>query len=297
MLKYFLFGIFCVQSIWISAQTDNDPIYVNYNFFPSRDFDKVDGSATYQQIEANVILPGFNLGKKTKVYTNLNYKVNSYDFEDTGTDVYPTTLNDFRLGFIVRHQVSDIFELILAPRINVRSDFEEKFSKRDLFPSAHLLGLRTHKNNPNLIYGLGVSYNNEGIKNLVIPLGILQYKTEDIRIYTIIPSFVYAMMTPSEKLEYGLSINLESGLYHIDRFSMDDSPNYLSTQNITIAPTLGYQFAKDLWFNFKAGYVLPGKYRLLDADFDSLPGMEKNQFKSGFSIMAGVSLRVKDNLN
>ncbi|MBA5629860.1 DUF6268 family outer membrane beta-barrel protein [Moheibacter lacus] len=294
MLKYFLFGIFCVQSIWISAQTDNDPIYVNYNFFPSRDFDKVDGSATYQQVEANVILPGFNLGKKTKVYTNLNYKVNSYDFEDTGTDVYPTTLNDFRLGFIVRHQVSDIFELILAPRINVRSDFEEKFSKRDLFPSAHLLGLRTHKQNPNLIYGLGVSYNNEGIKNLVIPIGILQYKNEDIRIYTIIPSFAYIMLTPSEKFEYGLSVNLEAGLFHIDRFSLDNSPNYLRTSNVTIAPTLGYKFYKDFWFNFRAGYAMPGNYQLLDADFEAVPYWKKNKLADSFSIMAGVSLRVKE---
>lgn len=281
----------------INAQTDNDPVYVNYNFFPKRDMTKQEETAVYSQLEANLILPGLNLGEKTKVYTNLNYKVSQYDFDQNTEGNFPEKLNDIRLGFIVMHKFSDQWQAILAPRINARSDFKEKFGKRDLFPSVHLLGIRTSPANENLSYGLGVSYNNEGVKNLVIPLAILQYKTEDIRIYTIIPSFVYAMMTPSEKLEYGLSINLESGLYHIDRFSMDDSPNYLSTQNITIAPTLGYQFAKDLWFNFKAGYVLPGKYRLLDADFDSLPGMEKNQFKGGFSIMGGVSLRVKDNLN
>src|SRR5690606_21245436 len=221
----------------------------------------VEGSAVYNQLEANVILPGIRPSKSTVIYTNLNYKSSHYNFEDTSSDVYPNSLNDFRLGFIVRQKITENWEAIIAPRLNVRTDFKEKFSKRDIFPSLHILGLRTSPKNENLIYGLGISYNNEATKNLVIPLLFLQYKTEDFRAYTIIPSFAYFMMTPSEKLEYGLSVNLESAMFHIARFSTDNSPNYLRTQNITIAPTLGYQFAKDLWFNFRAGYALPGKYQ------------------------------------
>lgn len=276
------------------AQTDNDPVYVNYYLFPSRDMKEIDGNAIYNQVEANVILPGFNLGKKTKVYTNLNYKLSNYNFEEVNADYLPEQLNDIRLGFIVRHKITDNWEAILAPRVNLRTDFEEKLSKRDLFPSVHLLGVRTAKNNPDFMYGLGVSYNNEGIKNLVIPLAILQYKTEELRIYTIIPSFAYIMMTPSPKLEYGLNINLEAGLFHINRFSADNSPNYLSTQNITIAPTLGYQFAKNFWLNVRAGYALPGKYHLLNADFDNIALTDDNSFQGGLYFSGGISLRVKE---
>lgn len=278
----------------LMAQTDNDPVYINYSMFPSRDMDETDASGTYSQIEANVILPGFNLGENTKVYTNLNYKLSNYNFDDTDGGVLPEQLNDIRLGFIVRHKIAENWEAILAPRINLRTDFEEKLSKRDFFPSVHLLGVRTAKNNPDFMYGLGVSYNNEGVKNLVIPLGILQYKTENMRIYTIIPSFAYIMMTPTPKFEYGLSINLEAGLFHIDSFSADNSPNYLSTQNITIAPTIGYQFSKNFWLNAKAGYALPGKYHLLDADFENLAATEENSFKGGLYFSGGISLRVKE---
>lgn len=276
------------------AQTDNDPIYVNYSMFPSRDMKEVDASAVYSQVEANVILPGFNLGQKTKVYTNLNYKLSNYNFDGNDAGVLPEQLNDIRLGFIVRHKIAENWEAILAPRINLRTDFEEKLSKRDFFPSVHLLGVRTAKNNPDFMYGLGVSYNNEGIKNLVIPLAILQYKNEDMRLYTIVPSFVYFMMTPTPKFEYGLSINLEAGLFHIDRFSADNSPNYLSTQNITIAPTIGYQFSKNFWLNAKAGYAMPGKFHLLNADFDNIPVTEDNSFKGGLYFSGGISLRVKE---
>lgn len=295
MLQSIGVAILVCISLQLSAQTDNDPVYFKYNHFSGREMKDVDARAVYSQLEANVILPGFNLGEKTKVYTNLNYKNSGYDFDEGSTGFFPERLNDIRLGFIVMHKFSGQWQAILAPRLNVRTDFKEQFGKRDLFPSLHLLGIRTSPKNENLSYGLGISYNNEGIKNLVIPLAILQYKTEDIRVYTIIPSFAYFMLTPSEKFEYGLSINLESGLYHVQSFSADDSPNYLSSQNITLAPTLGYRFAGNFWFNFSAGYALPGKYRLLNADFDELPGMEKNSFKSGFSVMAGVSLRVKEN--
>lgn len=294
MNKFLLVFPLMMMFSTLLAQTDNDPVYINYSMFPSRDMKELDASATYSQVEANVILPGFNLGEKTKVYTNLNYKLSTYNFDDTEAGVLPEQLNDIRLGFIVRHKIAENWEAILAPRINLRTDFEEKLTKRDFFPSVHLLGIRTAKNNPNFTYGLGVSYNNEGVKNLVIPLAILQYKTEDMRIYTIIPSFAYIMMTPSPKFEYGLSVNLEAGLFHIDRFSADNSPNYLSTQNITIAPTIGYQFSKNFWLNAKAGYALPGKYHLLDADFENLPATEENSFKGGLYFSGGISLRVKE---
>ncbi|SMC43952.1 DUF6268 family outer membrane beta-barrel protein [Moheibacter sediminis] len=294
MYKFILTLLTLTSIVPLLAQTDNDPVYVNYYLFPSRDFKEMEGSAVYSQIEANVILPGFNLGENTKVYTNLNYKISSYNFEETNADYLPEQLNDIRLGFIVRHKITENWEAILAPRINLRTDFEEKLSKRDFFPSVHLLGVRTAKNNPDFMYGLGVSYNNEGIKNLVVPLAILQYKNEDMRIYTIIPSFAYFMMTPSPKFEYGLSVNLEAGLFHIDRFSTDNSPNYLSTQNITIAPTIGYQFSKNFWLNVRAGYALPGKYHLLNADFDNIPLTEENSFKGGLYFSGGISLRVKE---
>jgi len=287
-----VFISFFALPLW--AQTNNDPVYVNYSYFPNRDMEKIEGSAVYSQLEANLILPGFNLSKTTKVYTNLNYKSSHYNFEETGSDIYPGQLNDIRLGFIVRQKITENWEAILAPRLNARTDFEEKFGKRDLFPSVHLLGLRTSEKNKDLTYGLGISYNNESKKNLVIPLLFFQYKNENFRAYTILPSFAYFLMTPSQKLEYGLSLNLEAAMFHIKHFSPDNSPNYLRTQNITIAPTFSYEFYKNFWFNLKSGYALPGKYQFMDADFDDLPVTEDNKFKGGFFISGGVSLRVKE---
>ena len=279
--------------IFVSAQTDNDPVYINYSFFPEREMTEIPGSSAYQMLEANVILPDFLKSEKTKIYTNLNYKYSSFE-NDLTPDIYPETLNDFRFGFIVRQKLKENWEAIFVPRVNIRTDFEEKFSKRDLFPSLNLLVLRTSKKNENLVYGLGVSFNNDPYKNAVIPLGFLTYKNSWVRVNTILPSFAYVLLTPSDKFEYGLSFNIDTGLFHIERFSSAASPNYFQMQNITIAPTLGYNFTGNFWFNFRAGYAMPGKYQLLDADFENLPWMEGNKFKGGFSIMGGISLRVKE---
>lgn len=294
MVKKTIFSLFILFQISAFAQTNNDPVYINYNFFPSRELKNFDQSATYGQLEANMIFPGFNLGKKTTVYTNLNYKLSSHGWDETTSEIFPNQLQDIRLGFLVRHEISDNWEAILAPRLNARSDFKEKFGKRDIFPSVHLLGLRSTNAHPNWTYGLGISYNNEAKKNLVIPLAFLQYQGEDFRAYTIIPSFMYFLMTPSETFEYGISVNLEAGMFHIERFSLDDSPNYLSIQNTTIAPTIAYKFYKNFWLNAKAGYAIPGKYHMLDADFAVLPEFEKNSFQGGFFANVGISLRVTD---
>jgi len=297
MAKPFFMVFMSFFNLPVLAQTNNDPVYVNFSYFPNRDMEKIEGSAIYNQLEANMIFPGFNLSKTTKVYTNLNYKLSNYHFDEVKADIFPNQLNDIRLGFIVRQKITKNWEAILAPRLNTRTDFEEKFGKRDLFPSVHLLGLHTSRKNENLIYGLGVSYNNESKKNLVIPLLFFQYKSENFRAYTILPSFAYLLMTPSQKVEYGLSLNLEAAMFHIKHFSPDNSPNYLRTQNITIAPTFSYEFYENFWFNLKSGYALPGKYQFLDADFDDLPATKDNKFKGGFFITAGVSLRVKEKEN
>ena len=114
MLNRILILTLLISSLFVFAQTDNDPIYVNYNYFPRRDMKEANGSAVYHQIEANLFLPGIKLGKSTKIYTNLNYKSNFYNFEDTNSNIYTKHLDDFRLGFIVMTDFAENWQAISA---------------------------------------------------------------------------------------------------------------------------------------------------------------------------------------
>ncbi|HLV24084.1 MAG TPA: hypothetical protein VKY36_04830 [Moheibacter sp.] len=42
---------------------------------------------------------------------------------------------------------------------------------------------------------------------------------------------------------------------------------------------------------------MPGKYRLLDSDFEEITMTKDNSFKGGLYFNAGVSLRVKEKSN
>lgn len=257
------------------------------------EMDKIDGEASLQIFEANAILPKFNIGSKTEVYTQLNYKFSKYNYENNLDEFLPENLNDLRLGFIVRHKFSEQWEMVVSPRLNARTDFSKDAMKYGLFPSLNVLGLKSSAKIENLTFGLGVSYNNDLNKNTVIPLGYLKYHNESVRIYAILPSFAYLMLTPSNKFEYGLSYNLDSAIFHSDKFSTGTSQNYMKTSNITVTPTLAYNFIGKLWLNAKAGYAMFRRFQVLDSDFEQMEFNKDNKFKSGFFAGIGISMRIE----
>lgn len=286
--------LLCFNLFFLSliAQTNNDSFYVNYNYFPGREMQNFDGKADYSQVEANAILPTAKFGRRVEFYTVVNYKYANYDYDNNELFYLPDQLHDFRVGIIFRYLFGPNFEGILSPRMNARTDFEEKFGSKDLFPSAYMLLIRKSASIKNLSFGIGVSYNNDLNRNSILPLGYLKYKNSWMRAYAILPSFAYVLMTPNPRVEYGLAYNLDASIFHTESIITTDTPNYLRTRNITISPTFSYNFADVFWVNTKIGYALPGDYEFLDANFDAVDFSKDNHFKSGIFLNLGVSLRI-----
>ncbi len=293
MKLFSLLPVLFLLHSFLTAQTKGDPIYLNYSYYSSSEMKKIPGEASYQNMEANVIFPKFNLAKTTEVYTNIHYKLAHYEYDETLKESLPENLNDLKLGVILRHFLKNNWEIVASPQLNVRTDFSKDNRNYALFPSMGVLGLKTSNNNKNLTYGLGVSYNNDLNKDAVIPLGYLKYTHRSFRVYTLLPSFLHFVMTPSEKFEYGFSYRLESAIYHIDQISADASKNYLKASNITLAPTLAYNLHSKLWINARAGYALSRQFQVLDGDFKPLNFNAKNEFEPSFFANFGFSLRLE----
>lgn len=272
----------------IFCQTNNDPVYLNYTFVPNQKMKRIDASAALQIAEANLILPRINAGKKTGIYTNVNYRLSNYIFK-TETETFPETLHDIRLSFIVRHQLTEKWEIILSPRANLRSDLSEQFSGYHLFPSLNILALKSSA--PNLTWGFGATYNNDLNKNVFLPLTYLKYHNSKIRIYSILPSFAYILLTPNKRLEYGLSYNLDAAIFNVNRQTTDPQ-NYLKTLNVSLAPTIGYNFSKKFWLNAKLGYAMFRNFQLLNTHFNEFEITRKNRFNGGLVANIGLSMRL-----
>src|SRR5690606_6839886 len=214
-----------------------------------------------------------------------------YTIESLLSDKDNFHLNDIRVGFIFRYLLSEKYEIIVLPRINIRSDFESKLSKNDFFPSFNAIGLKKSPAIPDLTYGIGITYNNDLNKDVILPLGYLKYKTEKLRVYAILPSFAHLSLTPKETFEYGLSYHFDAAIFHVDsQFGTDAA--YLKTLNITAAPTVSYNLTGNFWLNAKAGYSIFRNYHFLDKDFENLPVTENNNLKESFFATIGLSLRM-----
>ncbi|MBX3242042.1 MAG: hypothetical protein KIT80_13725 [Chitinophagaceae bacterium] len=285
-----------IALIWlcsISAQTNNDPIYLNYSLLPMQKMKSIDGQAALQIAEANLVLPQIKIGKKTGVYTNLNYRFSRYHYPEKMADIFPERLNDIRLSFIIRHRLSEKWELVASPRANIRSDLSQEFTRYNIFPSLNILALRSSPLNPDLVWGLGVTYNNDLNKDVILPLTYVKYRNKNLRVYSILPSFAHIILTPSEKFEYGLSYNLDAAIFNTRKWYRNEEPNYLKTLNVSIAPAIGYNFAGKFWLNAKAGYAMFRNYQFLDAKFKDIAITEKNKLKGGAVATVGISMRIE----
>ncbi|MFA7447006.1 MAG: DUF6268 family outer membrane beta-barrel protein [Weeksellaceae bacterium] len=293
MKLLFLFTSLILIPSMLNCQTKGDPIYLNYSFYPTSEWENAKGKASYQNLEAIVVLPSFKLSKSTEVFTNLSYKQNQYDYKDAFVEMLPENLNDFRLGFILRQSVSNHWEIGVTPQLNLRTDFSNNAGMHGLFPSLGVLVLKTSAKNKDLIYGVGISYNNDLNKDAIFPVGYLKYSQSNFRIYTILPSFFHFVMTPSPRFEYGLSYRLESAIFKISEIPENTSKNYLKASTITIAPTLAYNLHSKLWLNYRAGYAGYRGFQILNENFNETELTLNNKFKSSFFATLGLSLRME----
>lgn len=274
------------------AQTNNDPVYVNFSYFPSEEMTELDSTTSLKIAEISAVLPKLLSGEKLEIYTQVSYKFSQYDLEFLLSDKDKINLNDIRVGFIFRYLLSENREIIVLPRVNVRSNFESKLDKNHFFPSFNAIGLKHSTSIQNLTYGIGITYNNDLNKDVILPLGYLKYQNNWMRIYAILPSFAHFSLTPKETFEYGLSYHFDAAIFHIDsQFGADAA--YLKTLNITVAPTVSYNLADNFWLNAKAGYSIFRNYHLLDKDFENLSMTENNNLKESFFATIGLSLRIE----
>lgn len=274
------------------SQTNNDPVYFNFSYFPSQDMTEAEAKAALKIAEASVVLPKLFSNEKLEIYTQIGYKYSHYTIETLLPDKNNFGLNDIRTGFIFRYFLSENYEIIVLPRINIRSDFKSKLDKDDFFPSFNAITLKKSTAISNLTYGLGITYNNDLNKNVILPLGYLKYQTEKFRVYAILPSFAHLSLTPKETFEYGLSYHFDAAIFHADSLSDTDAV-YLKTLNVTVAPTISYNITNNFWLNAKAGASLFRNYHFLDKDFDNLSITEKNNLKESFFATIGLSLRME----
>lgn len=204
----------------LKAQTLNDPIYLNYSFFPST--------------------------------------------SDEENQAFATRLHDLRYSAILRAKVSDRFELLSISRVLLRSDLQEGLQMNDMFPFALLLGNYAIRGNPNFTIGAGIALNSDFNHNAIIPIAILNYESEKIKLEIVYPNINF-LYKKSPSLEFGLFANVDGSISRISQNNVvDEKVRFQRNFQVLVAPTVSFRIYKQIFGHFKAGVVPINNFQLLD---------------------------------
>jgi len=245
-------------------------------------------------MDMNLITPTINIGKKTKINNMLNYRLLDYSpdsrtekkIEDLGN------LSDIQYALLVRHQISERWNIIALPQIILRSNFRSNFGSRDFFPALAILAMNKSRNNERLTWGYGGSYSRDFTKNTFTPLFSVSYSSPKFRLEALLPVKAQIVISPSNFWEYGIDANLETAIYNVGSKN-DLETQYLKTISLPVTMTAALKIHGMFWVKAKVGMMFLRNYDLLDRSYDPIFGKE-NQIESSPYFSIGLSLRLKE---
>lgn len=274
------------------SQTKADFFSLNYMTIPNGDFKNEVGEAKLSHFEFNFITPTIKLGSKTKINNVLYYRFSQYNYSGFSENqiLLPLDFHEIKYTMFARYAFNPNWELLLVPKLSVRSDFKSNLNEKDLFPAFSTILMKTSLKNDKLKWGFGLNYNNDLGKNSVIPIIAFNYLSDKMRFSAFFPNNANLTFTSLKKIEYGFAFTTDATLIHVNTL---DSIEYIRTLNVYLNPTFSYNFASNFWLNLKAGMVFRRKYDLYNSDFEAPNEDFENKLKSSGFLQLGISLRNK----
>lgn len=293
-MKYITFiYLFLLFSSQLKAQTLDDPIYLNYSFFPSANIGNSEESMKIKSIEAQIAAPIINISKNIKLINTLYYRNSQFDFNSGNTEEnqsFANSLHDIRYSAILRAKVSKRFEILSISRILLRSDLQENLQSHDLFPFVLVLGNYAIKGNPNFTVGLGVALNNDFSHNAIIPVAALRYESEKVKLEVVYPNF-NLLYKKSSSLEFGLFANVDGSISRMAN-TTDENVHFQRNFQVLVAPTVSFRIYKQIFGHFKAGIVPINNFQLLDNNHEEIKTYTR-ELDPSFFFRTGISFRLK----
>lgn len=288
LLRFFL--LMCVLFFDVAgfSQTNTDFAAVNYSLLPQSEFKNGAGEVQLSHFDLNFVTPTIKLGNKTKINSIIYYRFSHYDYSET--NVLPNELHEIKYSLLTRHSFNSSWELLLLPRISVRSDFKAGLNHSDLFPAVSAVAMKTSQKNPNFKWGFGLNYNNDLAKNSVIPIAAFVYTNPKLRFNAYLPNNANLTFLSGKKMEYGLGFTTDPVIIHLNDL---ESVDYLRTLNVPVNAIFSYNVISNVWLNCKAGWMLHRDFDLYDSDFETPSDDFENNIKSAAFFQIGLSLRTK----
>ncbi len=215
----------------------------------------------------------------------------------TSSDRYfATNLHDIKTFIILNWRIKPKWSLNVSDYASIRSDFEGDFSFKRSFYSTEAFTVTFHpKEDNNIRLGVGVAHARDFGHSIIIPTVVLYLKNEKWLVDLVYPRLnVFYKAKP--KIELGLLTNFDVGIFSVNQskyLKTKEEIFYHQTINLTIAPTVGYYFTKNINMYLKVGIVPFSVQRLLDKEYEPVTGRIFSG-KLNYMIGGGFNIRVPD---
>lgn len=290
----FPLAFICIMAIG-KPQTLNDVFYLNFSALPQTNYKGGAGNVRSSFLELNASVPAVQLSKSIKWFNGFYFRNTNFSWNEVPDheNSFPTRLNDIRISSILRVELNDRFELVMIPRLMVRSDLKQQFNEQDLFGQAVVLGTHAIKGNPNFRIGFGVALNNDFERNAIIPIGSIYYDSKKFKAEVVYPNahFLYKY---SDQFEFGLFGSVDGSISRVQPFFQDSKEvQYFRNFQLLISPSITHQLFKNIYGHIKVGFSPIRYFETLDADFQKVKN-QRQELEGGLFIRTGISFRIKN---
>ena len=163
----FFFFIFTVMNLIGYSQSATDFLSINYSVISKSEFKDDVGETQLSHFDFNFVTPTIQLNSRTKINNIIYYRLLNYQYSSllNSAEIMPQELHEIKYTLLTRYKFNSKWELLLVPRISIRSDFKDNLNSNDLFPAVSTIVMKTSQKNERLKWGLGLNYNNDLGKN------------------------------------------------------------------------------------------------------------------------------------
>ncbi|MFN4198656.1 MAG: DUF6268 family outer membrane beta-barrel protein [Flavobacterium sp.] len=271
-----LFSLFFLTNY---AQVENRASLF-YTYFAPAGGDNLN-TINQSNVDFNYFLKSKIIAKKVRWDNSFAYKTlffdgdisrNFHDLSYSSSFIYTKNLKNFIIGNV---------------RLNYRSEMTRDLAIDALFPAVSAGYMRQSQTNKSLRWGLGVQYNNDFGKNVIIPFGIINYENQKMKFNATLPSSVL-LLYKREKYNYGFNLLINPAIFQTH--DLDDEK--IKMLNVNLFAFTQFKLYDKLWLDVKPGVTLRRDLDFLDSGFNVLPVIGENRIDPHFVFSVGLLYRM-----
>lgn len=217
-------------------------------------------------------------------YSNLRVELNGSSSNVTldGSNYFHTIFYNFSMV----QTLNPKWRLLVNVTPTLASDFTESLNDDDLLFQASALAMNTKRKN--FKYGLGVAYTTRFGRQLIMPLGMIQYNTEKIFLDILLPNKLSVIFNQNKVFQFGFEAGLNGGLFNnnsdVEIISTNiDEAGY---SRLNVGPTIAFKLKKAIKINLTGGMAVGRRLDFIDTAEETIDKTPANGpfFRVGLSF-------------